>query len=306
MDLDYLATLPLQNIRPPYDEPIRSDCVSPNGVGLTYHESPFNRAVADLGQSQNEELRAAVVHMVAPQLPSDQWPDGKVPWVVDTGDDVDWRVQDADGNVLAITEHKPAEAPAHWTRGPVEYLMDPGGVTCDEGYIEELRACAHILNKERFSLEEDAEITPLIRYFGRMGYPKKNPQSYDHRMPQVIVYRARHKMPCQILTDSAATATDLYIPEGCAYELVDSEYPIHTTADALNAFAQALQGVDLTWDENAAVIRIADAMWMRAPWEIDGVPFEDLISDAAMRLVSLPALWASRHIADIDWQKQHI
>lgn len=304
MTLDDLANLPLSHIRPPYDEPIVSDFVSPNGIGLTYRENPFNRAVADLGHSENPELRSAIVQMVAPQLPPHQWPGGRVPWVVDTGTDADWRIEDADGTVLAITEHKPAEAPAHWSRGPVEYLMDPAGVTCEEGYVKELETCAPVLNKKKFTLEEVAEIAPLIRYFGRMGIPKKNPLAYDHRMPQVVVYRARHGLPCQILTDSASTATELYIrPDSTwrPYELVDSEYPIHTTAEALNILAHALKDVDLTWEENAEVTRIADAMWMRAPWEIEGVPFEDLMSQDAMSLVSLPALWTSMHIADIDW-----
>lgn len=309
MDLNCLADLPLSYVRPPYDEPIQSDRVSPNGIGLTYREESFNRAVAELGHSENDELRSAIVQMVAPQLPPNQWPRGNVPWVIEAGNDTDWRIEDADGNVLAITEHKPAGAPAHWARGPVEYLMDPEGVSCEDGYIEELKACAHVLNKKEFTLEEDAEITPLIRYFGRMGTPKGNPRAYYHRMPQVIVYRARHGLPCQILTDSASTATELYIGsdgdrDWCPYKLVDSEYPIHTTADALNSLAQALDGVDLTWEENAAVTRIADAMWMRAPWEIGGVLIEDLMSDAAMRLISLPALWASKHIAEINWEQQ--
>lgn len=306
MNLHDLANLPLSHIWPPYGEPIPSDYISPRGIGLTCREDAFNSAVAALGCSDNAELRSAIVQMVAPQLPVHQWPDGQVPRVVATGNDADWRIEDADGNVLAITEHKPAGAPAHWSRGPVEYLMDPAGVTCDDGYIEELEACAHVLNKKKFTPEEDAEITPLIRYFGRMGIPKRDPSAYYHRMPQVIVYRARHGLPCQILTDSASTATALYIGsdnnrQWCPYELVDSEYPIHTTAEALNSLAHALEDVDLTRKENAAVTRIADAMWMRAPWKIGGIPIEELMSTAAMSLVSLPALWTSMHIADIDW-----
>lgn len=289
----------------PYANPMPGQQLTATGVTFRPHEEPINRAVSQLGQSDNEWLRAAIIYAIAPQLGPVDLIDDRVPYIVESGCDVDWIVVDIDPEtteetVLAITEHKPLSAPVQFSRAFTEIFYDPNvPLEIAEGYLEEMEPFREILDSGCFTQEELDAVDGYLRFY-EGSYINRDKTQQFLSLPQVLVYWHRHQMPCQILTDITTSAQQLYYAKPRngferPYQLVDEMFPTHTTAQTLNELAARLYGVALTEDEHAEVTRVVDAMWMRGPVDID-----DHLTKSAQQLVSQAARWASYNASDPD------
>ncbi|OUS97395.1 hypothetical protein [Rhodococcus sp. NCIMB 12038] len=280
----------------PYTEPFRSTWTSYTGVALKAFEGDINRAIAALGSSDNEDMRWAIVQMITPALTEADLEDRRIPYVTESGDGVDWVVTYPDvGTVLGICEHKPLGAPAHGAWASHSLLSDKTAVVCEEGYLEEVAANIEVLDSAVFTEEQLTD----LRYWTYKAVPGGMRSSID----QVLKYRADYdgRFPCHILSDQGTSVNEIYLLRGKdaphrPYRYVDTAFPVHSTADALNRLAAALAGVDLTPAEKSDVTRVVDAMWMRGPVAID----HDL-TDAAKTLVSAAARDAGYN-KEIEWQ----
>lgn len=282
----------------PYAEPLRSTWISHTGVARKAFESDINRAVAALGSSDNDALRWAIVQMITPTLTEEDLDDGRIPYVTESGNGVDWVVMYPDTDtVLGICEHKPLGAPAHGAWASHSLLFDETAVICDDGYLDEVDANLAVLDSERFTEEQ---VTGL-----RFWTYKKVPGGVRSSMDQVLKYRADHggRFPCHILSDQGASADEIYRSRGKnalhqPYRYVDEAFPVHSTADALNHLAAALASVELTLAEKSDLTQVVDAMWMRGPASID----TDL-TEAAKSLVSAAARDAGYN-SEVEWRKR--
>lgn len=282
----------------PYAEPLRSTWTSHTGVARKAFEGDINRAIAALGSSDHEALRWAIVQMITPTLTEADLEDGRIPYVTESGDGVDWVVKYPDtGTVLGICEHKPLGAPAHGAWASHRLLFDETVVICEDGYLDEVAANLAVLDRIVFTKEQ---LTSL-RYWSYKDVSGGMRSSMD----QVLKYRADYvgRFPCHILSDQGASVNEIYRSRGKdaphrPYRYVDTAFPVHSTADALNRLATALASVELTAPEKSDVTQVVDAMWMRGPVSID----HDL-TDAAKSLVSVAARDAG-YDREIEWQNR--
>lgn len=284
--------------RPPYAAPLKSTWTSSTGVALKAGESYINRAVAALGSSNREALRWAIVRMITPTVTqADLEGGGRIPYVTESGDGVDWVVEYPDtGTVLGICEHKPVGAPPHGTWASHSLLFDTTAVICGDGYLDEITANLTVLDSSVFTEDQ----LDGLRYW-----------TYKHvaggmrsSMDQVLKYRADYdgRFPCHILSDQGASVNEIYGRRGKdaphqPYRYIDTAFPVHSTADALNRLAVALASVQLTPAEKSDVVQVVDAMWMRGPVSID----HDL-TDAAKSLVSAAARDAGYN-NEVEWER---
>ncbi|MCK0439388.1 hypothetical protein MUG78_07925 [Gordonia alkaliphila] len=253
----------------PYAEPLRSTWRSSTGVALKAHEGGINKAVAALGSSDNDALRWAVVQMIAPSLTEADLVNGRVPYVVESGNGVDWVVTYPDNEeVLAICEHKPLGAPAHGTWASHSLLFDRAAVRCDDGYLDEVAANLAVLDGDVIAEEELSGL--------RFWTYKNVAGGKRSAMDQILKYRADYggRIPCHILSDQGANVNEIYIGRDAdevevPYRYVKEEFPVHSTAEALKRLASALENVELSPSEESDVTRVVDAMWMRGPARID-------------------------------------
>ncbi|RDI17261.1 hypothetical protein DEU38_12397 [Rhodococcus sp. AG1013] len=284
--------------RAPYAAPLRSTWTSNTGVAHKAFEGDINRAIAALGSSDNDALRWAIVQMITPTLTEADLEDGRIPYVTESGDGVDWVVLYPDtGTVLGICEHKPLGAPAHGVWASHSLLFDETAVICDDGYLDEVAANLAVLDSELFTRDQ----LNGLRYFSYKAVTGGMRSSID----QVLKYRADYggRFPCHILSDQGSSADEIYRHRGKdapyqPYRYVDEAFPVHSTADALNRLAVALASVELTPAEKSDLTRVVDAMWMRGPVSID----HDL-TDAAKALVSAVARDAGYN-SEVEWRKR--
>lgn len=275
----------------------RSTWKSSKGVALKAHEPDINRAVAALGSSDRGDLRRAIIAMIAPSITEHDFEDGRVPYVSESGTGVDWVVGYPDtGVVLGICEHKPLGAPAHGSWASHDLLFDETAVTLHDGYRAEVAANLHVLDSPVFTADQVSS----LRYYTYKDVRGGRRSSMD----QVLKYRADFgRLPCHILSDQGATVNDIYRSRGRSplhrpYDYIEGAFPVHTTAQALDNLARALDGVRLDLEEKAAVTEIVDAMWMRGPKHIDYA-----MTAEAKSLVSRDAHDAGYN-PDIRWTRQ--
>lgn len=266
----------------PYAAPLRSTWASTTGVAHRAREGDINRSVAALGSSDHEALRWSIVRMITPSITdADIERSGRVPYVTESGNGVDWVVQYPDtGTVLGICEHKPLGAPAHGAWASHWLLSDEKAVTCDDGYLDEVAANLQVLDRRVFTREQLSDL--------RFWTFKTVPGGMRSSMDQVLKYRNDYdgRFPCHILSDQGTTVNEIYRARGKGappqpYSYKTEVFPVHTTASALNELAAALTGVELTVTERSNVTQVVDAMWMRGPQSLD-----DQLNDRAKALVS--------------------
>lgn len=286
--------------RPAYKKPsFRSTWNSSTGIALKADERDVNRAVAALGSSDREELRWAIVRMITPNITERDLDDrSRIPYVIESGASVDWVVGYPDtGVVLGICEHKPLGAPAHGSWASHDLLFDETAVKLHDGYRAEVNANLHILDLPVFT---DDQLSRRLRYYTYKEVSGGRKSSMD----QVLKYRADFggRLPCHILSDQGTTVNDIYRSRGRnalhrPYEYVEDAFPVHTTAQALDYLAHALEGVPLTKTEEEDVTQVVDAMWMRGPRHINRT-----MTDSAKKLVSNAAHDAGYN-PDIRWTR---
>ncbi|WP_137875450.1 hypothetical protein [Rhodococcus sp. Q] len=280
----------------PYAEPLRSTWISHTGVAYKAFEADINRAIAALGSSGSEALRWAVVQMITPTLTESDLEDGRIPYVTESGNGVDWVVMYPDtGTVLAICEHKPRGAPPHGAWGSHSLLFDETAVVCENGYLDEVTANLEVLDRDVFTADQVSD----LRYWSYQPV-KAVAGGMRSALDQVLKYRADHggRIPCHILSDQGSSVNEIYCSGREPYRYVEVAFPVHSTADALNRLATALERVELTPAEQSAITKVVDAMWMRGPVSID-----HNLTDAAQSLVS-PAARDAGYNAEVEWRKR--
>lgn len=282
----------------PYAVALRSTWTSHTGVAHKVFESDVNRAIAELGSSDNDALRWAIVQMITPTLTEADLEGGLIPYVTESGVGVDWVVMYPDtGTVLGICEHKPLGAPAHTAWASHRLLADKAAVDCDDGYLDEVNANLAVLDSEVFTHDQLSG----LRYYTYKPVAGGRRSALD----QIVKYRADYDgcFPCHILSDQGSSANEIYRSRSKnardqPYHYVDEAFPVHSTADALKRLASALASAELTAAERSDITRVVDAMWMRGPVSIH----QDL-TDEAKRLVSEVARDAGYN-SNVQWRRR--
>lgn len=276
--------------RAPYTEPIRARWIDrTTGLGFGFLEAPLNRAVADLAAKCSEHLRRALIRALFPQLPASDWPGGRTPHLVESGNGADFIAVDhsptGERTELARTEHKPGKTPPQWNNGvTIDQLLDCDAVEVTDEQSAHMRRYQHILDKRWITPEEFDEVGGYDCNGLKKG--KGDPERYEPVKPQVIKYllQPTPMRVVQVVADRTADINELYQVPDVWYRLKPEAFPICTTADVLNRLAQHIDLAQLSQAETTALMRVTDALWLTADKAITDTctpQVRDIISDAA-------------------------
>ncbi len=235
-------------------------------IAVKAGEGPMNRELALLGSSPKQQVRKMVIAALFPAVDDPACDDpachSEVSFVRESGACADFHlICPVCGEVRALTEHKPRQAPAQWSRAVIEDYRSPVvlGAATWVNALPDPHQPATCTGGHPVS--RDTRGQPGCRLVA----------------PQVLVYTNRHRgLPVTIINDSGLDVSSLYDTEGAGdgdqdypFRLDSARFPIIGTDTVINRLAAEADRVVLGEEDRHVLRCIMEALWMRASWSVD-------------------------------------
>ncbi|ORI22045.1 hypothetical protein BH686_16740 [Rhodococcus erythropolis] len=243
---------------------------STHRIPIKFLENSLNARIGQLGSSDNEQLRAALIRAFTLTDPVCEHCEG-VSYLGSTNNDVDFLVTcPTDRHIRGGAEHKPLGANPTGSEAVPEMYLPTSYSSSRLVESPVLDAPSWIANLDP-ACKVPHRVIDCNSWHLHIPSRRRGFEGYlEFAAPQLLVYAHRHRFELDrisIISDQGFTASEIYETDRWgqnSFQLSTEVFPLITTRQVLTGLAVELEGVEVSLPQRIQLVSIFEAMAHRA------------------------------------------